>query len=213
MSLKSFTLPILLGGLIALPAFAAKAATQPVEAVAKVDAPAPDFTLVDAEGNEHSLSAYRGKYVVLEWVNFDCPFVKKHYGAGNMQGLQTTYREKGSVWLSINSSAPGKQGHFTGDALKARMEKEKAVPSAYLLDPDGAVGKVYQAKTTPHMFVISPEGILLYDGAIDDKPSARVKDVEGAKNFVKATLDQAMLGKTVEVKTTVPYGCSVKYKN
>ena len=172
---------------------------------------APDFTLTDANGDEHSLSDFAGKWVVLEWVNFDCPFVKKHYGAGNMQNLQATFTDKDVVWLGICSSAPGKQGYFEGKALRDRIEKEKYEATAYLVDPTGMVGKMYAAKTTPHMYVINPEGMLLYAGAIDDKPSPRPKDIEGAHNYVHATLTAAMAGETVEPKATRAYGCSVKY--
>lgn len=178
----------------------------------KVDKPAPDFTLVDTNGKKHSLSDYKGKFVVLEWVNFGCPFVKKHYNSGNMQNLQKMYTKKGVVWLTICSSAPGKQGYYEGGEINAILEKKKAAPTAYLLDPEGTVGKMYGAKTTPHMYVINPEGLLIYAGGIDDKRSTRLKDVETAHNYVKAALDAAMAGKPVPTKTATPYGCSVKYK-
>jgi peroxiredoxin len=173
---------------------------------------APDFTLPDAGGKKHSLSGYKGKWVVLEWVNYDCPFVKKHYGSGNMQALQKAARGKGAVWLSINSSAPGKQGHFEGQELAKRITESKAQPDAYLLDPDGKVGMEYKAKTTPSMFVINPEGKVVYAGAIDDKPSTDQADVPGAKNYVQAALDAGMAGKAVETASTQSYGCGVKYK-
>jgi peroxiredoxin len=173
--------------------------------------PAPGFTLPDAAGANHSLSQYKGKWVVLEWVNYDCPFVKKHYGSGNMQKIQKAARDKGAVWLSINSSAPGKQGHFAGQELIKRIADAKAGPDAYLLDPDGKVGKEYKAKTTPAMFVINPAGMVVYSGAIDDKPSADQEDIPGAKNYVQAALDAGMAGKPVEVASTQSYGCGVKY--
>jgi len=179
---------------------------------AKVDEAAPDFQLMDNIGKEYQLSAYKGKYVVLEWINFDCPFVQKHYKSGNMQKLQKVYRDKDVIWFSVCSSAPGKQGYFEGEDLKERMEKEKCNPTAYLLDADGKVGKLYGAKTTPHMFVINPEGILIYAGGIDDKASTKLEDVQDATNYVTAALDAAMQGETVKVKTATPYGCSVKYK-
>ena len=125
---------------------------------ARPGALAPEFSLPDAAGKTHALSAYRGKWVVLEWVNYDCPFVRKHYGSGNMQKTQAAAKAKGAVWLSINSSAPGKQGNFAGTELTKRIVDSKAAMDAYLLDPDGAVGKAYKAKTTPHMFVIDPAG-------------------------------------------------------
>lgn len=187
-------------------------AAATASAAAKVDSPAPAFTLKDSNGKEHSLEDFKGKYVVLEWVNYDCPFVRKHYRSGNMQKLQTAYTDKDVVWLSICSSAPGKQGHFEGEDLTARIAEEKAVPTAYLVDADGSVGKEYDAKTTPHMYVINPEGVLIYAGAIDDKASTDVDDVRGAKNHVAAALDAAMAGKTIAVKSSKPYGCSVKYK-
>jgi peroxiredoxin len=179
---------------------------------AKVGEPAPDFKLVDSNGKEHNLSDFKEKYVVLEWVNFGCPFVKKHYQSGNMQKLQKTYRDKEVIWLSICSSASGKQGYYEGKELQTKIEKEKSNPTAYLLDAEGKVGKMYGAKTTPHMYVIDPKGILIYAGGIDDKPTTKLKDVEGATNYVTAALDSSMVGKAVEVKTSTPYGCSVKYK-
>ena len=191
---------------IVVPAILAMAAD------AKLNEAAPEFTLVDSEGKKHSLSAYKGKYVVLEWVNYDCPFVKKHYGAGNMQKLQKTYRDKEVVWLSICSSAPSKQGHFEGKGLAARIKKEGAAHSAYLVDESGEVGKMYGAKTTPHMFIIDPKGKLIYAGGIDDQPSTKKKSLEGANNYVQAVLDAALAGKPVPVQSTSPYGCSVKYK-
>ena len=186
--------------------------TQAAPAGVKVDELAPDFNLVDSNGKQQSLSEYRGKYVVLEWVNYDCPFVHKHYSSGNMQKLQNSYRAKDVVWLSICSSAPGKQGHFESEDLKERMAEEKAAPTAYLIDSDGKVGKMYDAKTTPHMFVINPKGILIYAGGIDDTPSTDVNDIPKAKNYVQAALDEALAGKSVSTKGSRSYGCSVKYK-
>lgn len=178
----------------------------------EVDKPAPDFALKDTNGKVHKLSDYRGKFVVLEWVNFGCPFVGKHYNSGNMQKLQKTYTEKGVVWLSICSSAPGKQGHYPPEKINALLKEKHASPSAYLIDEEGEVGKLYGAKTTPHMYIINPKGELIYAGGIDDKPSTKLKDIETAKNFVRAALDAAMAGKPVDVKEARPYGCSVKYK-
>lgn len=178
---------------------------------AKVGEAAPGFQLKDTQGKEWSLDSLIGKWVVLEWINFDCPFVKKHYGSGNMQALQKKWRDKDVVWLAINSSAEGKQGNFPPDALETRMAKEKIASTAYLLDADGSVGKLYGAKTTPHMYVIDPQGKLLYAGAIDDKPTTREKDIEGAVNYVTAALEAGMAGEAVETPATQPYGCSVKY--
>ncbi len=173
---------------------------------------APDFTLPDAAGKTHSLSQYQGKWVVLEWVNYDCPFVKKHYGSGNMQNTQRAARDKGVIWLSINSSAPGKQGYFEGAELAQRMADLKAAPDAYLQDPEGKVGMEYQAKTTPTMFVINPQGKVIYSGAIDDKPSADPEDIPGATNYVNAALTSGMAVRPVRTALTQSYGCGVKYR-
>jgi peroxiredoxin len=173
---------------------------------------APDFNLTDTEGKKHSLADYKGKYVVLEWVNHGCPFVQKHYNSGNMQKLQKWAQDKEVVWLSICSSAPGKQGHMSGEEWNATTKEKNAQPAAVLIDEDGQVGKKYDAKTTPHMFVISPEGKLIYQGAIDSIKSADPGDVEKADNYIRIALDAAMAGKPVEQSSTKPYGCSVKYK-
>jgi peroxiredoxin len=194
------------------PATPAAASAAHVETAPRPGAMAPDFTLSDATGKTHTLSSYKGKWVVLEWVNYDCPFVKKHYGSGNMQKLQKAALDKGAVWLSINSSAPGKQGHFEGTALTKRIADTKAVPAAYLIDADGKVGMEYKAKTTPTMFVINPEGKVVYAGAIDDKASTDQEDVATAKNYVTAALEAGMAGKVVQTASTQSYGCGVKYK-
>ena len=173
--------------------------------------PAPDFTLVDADGKEHSLSDYKDSFVVLEWFNLGCPFVKKHYNSNNMQKLQKHYTEKAVVWLIINSSAEGKQGHYTPERANELIKEKDMAPTAFLLDHDGKVGRLYGAKTTPHMFVIDKDGVLIYNGAIDDKPTTKIKDIEDAKNYVQAALEEAMAGKSVSLKATQPYGCSVKY--
>lgn len=182
------------------------------EEPAKVDSLAPGFTLHDAFGKVHSLADYRGKFVVLEWVNFDCPFVHKHYGSGAMQELQKTMTDKGVVWLSICSSAPGMQGYFAGDELLQRMKEEHASPTAYLLDPDGTVGKRFGAKTTPHMFIVNPEGRLIYAGGIDNIASTDREDIGKATNYVRQVMDAALHGEPAPVKTTRSYGCSVKYR-
>ncbi len=179
---------------------------------AKLDAEAPQFTLMDYQGNEVSLEDYKGKWVVLEWINFGCPFVQKHYNSGNMQELQKRYTEKGVVWLAICSSAAGKQGYYPNDELGGELEQRDFSADAYLIDTSGKVGKMYGAKTTPHMYIINPEGTLVYAGAIDDKASTRLEDIKTANNYVTEMLDAYMAGKEVESKSTTPYGCTVKYK-
>ena len=188
------------------------AQTEKPASYASVSEPAPDFELTDHTGKAHKLSDYKGKYVILEWVNFDCPFVRKHYRSGNMQALQKKFTEEGVVWLSICSSAAGKQGHFAGDELVERMKKENWSGSAYLIDEDGTVGKLYRAKTTPHMYIINPEGILVYAGAIDDKPSTDLEDIKTATNYVVEAMAALKAGKKIEPAVTKSYGCSVKYK-
>ncbi len=173
--------------------------------------PAPDFSLNDLSGKNHDLSDLKGKFVVLEWVNFGCPFVRKHYGSENMQRLQKEFTEKGVVWLSICSSAPGKQGNETPETAKTGLSRFGSAASAYLVDQAGKVGRLYGAKTTPDMFVINPEGLLIYAGAIDDKPTPDPSTVSGANNYVEAALKEAESGKAVSVPSTKPYGCSVKY--
>lgn len=182
-----------------------------VHAAAIVGQRAPSFELRDADGQSVKLDSYRGKYVVLEWTNFGCPFVGKQYGSGNMQSLQKKYTEKGVVWLTICSSAKGKQGYVDGVGAKEGMKERDAAPTRFLLDPKGSVGKSYGAKTTPHMFVIDRKGTVIYNGAIDDKPSTNKDDVPTAKNYVAAALDESMAGTKVETSATQPYGCSVKY--
>lgn len=178
---------------------------------AKIDEVAPLFTLKDVAGKDFSLEDFRGKYVVLEWTNMDCPFVRKHYDSGNMQKLQKKYIKKGAVWFRICSSAPGLQGHFDAKTIKERNKKEKSLATAYLIDDKGKVGKMYGAKTTPHMYVIDPKGVLIYAGGIDDKPSTKQADIKGATNYVTACLDAAMSGEKVKTKSATPYGCAVKY--
>lgn len=178
---------------------------------AEVGKMAPNFTLKDPMGISVSLGDFKGKHVVLEWVNYDCPFVKKHYNSGNMQMLQAKYTEQGVVWLAINSSAPGKQGNFTTREILQRSREHKAAFSAYLMDEDGKVGKAYGAKTTPHMYIIDPAGKLVYAGGIDDIKSTNVKDVDKATNYVAAALDASLAGKPIAMAKTKPYGCSVKY--
>ncbi len=182
-----------------------------VTITAKIGQPAPNFKLSSATGKEHSLSDYKGKWVVLEWINLQCPFVLKHYNSKNMQTLQQTYTKKEVVWLSICSSAPGKQGNFSGEELTAKIKEVSSNSTAYLIDGDGKVGHTYGAKTTPHMFIVDPKGVLVYAGAIDDKSSTKIEDVKGAANFVAAALDAGLANKEIKVSSTVSYGCSVKY--
>ena len=172
---------------------------------------APDFSLTDIHAQKHSLSDYKGKYVVLEWNNPGCPFVRKHYDSGNMPKLQQEERAKGVIWLTINSAAAGRQGDLPPEQLEKFLQDEHSDPTAYLRDPDGTVGHLYGAKTTPHMFVINPGGILIYQGGIDNKPTPDPADIPGATNYVRAALDESMAGKPVTVATSRPYGCSVKY--
>lgn len=172
---------------------------------------APAFTVVDMHGNTHNLADYRGRYVVLEWLNHDCPFVVKHYDSGNMQMLQKKYAEKGVAWFAIISSKPGSQGYLTPEQAVALSAKKKSKAKTVLLDPEGTVGRAYDAKVTPHMYIIDPEGILIYNGGIDDRPTRHQRDIEGATNYVDQALQEAMAGRPVSVPTSQPYGCTVKY--
>ncbi|MGH8014687.1 MAG: thioredoxin family protein [Candidatus Zixiibacteriota bacterium] len=183
----------------------------PAETGAALNQAAPNFTLTGVDGKKYSLADFAGKWVVLEWANLECPFVKKHYGSKNMQTLQKTYTDKGVVWLTICSSAPEKQGFFQGETLAAKVKEAGLNSAAYLIDSDGKIGKSYGAKTTPHMFVINPKGVLVYAGAIDDKPSTNPEDIKGASNYVKGALDAGMAGEIILVSSTPSYGCSVKY--
>jgi peroxiredoxin len=194
----------------ALAAVLAAAATS-VLAAPLVGQPAPDFSVADTKGKTRTLGEFKGKRVVLEWHNQGCPFVVKHYDSGNMQRLQQKLTSDGVVWLTVISSAPGKQGYVTAAAADAYVTEKKATPTAVLLDGDGAVGRAYGAKTTPHMYVIDEKGVLVYAGAIDDKPSTDQADVEGAKSYVLAAYDDLKAGKPVATASTAPYGCSVKY--
>ena len=182
-----------------------------LHATATVGQPAPAFTLTDTKGTAHSLADFAGKTVVLEWFNHECPFVKKHYGAGNMQRQQAAATGKGVVWLTINSSAAGKQGHVNAEQANTILGEWKASPTAFLLDHDGTVGQAYGAKTTPHMYVIDGSGVLRYNGAIDSNPSADPADIPGATQYVEAALGDLAANRAVARGTTQPYGCSVKY--
>jgi peroxiredoxin len=173
---------------------------------------APDFSLPDATGKSVNLAEFKGKYVVLEWTNPGCPFVQKHYSSGNMQKLQSEFTKKGVVWLTVDSSAPGQQGSFNPTEAKAAKDDLYKDASDLLLDPDGTVGHLYGATNTPDMYIISPEGKLIYEGAIDSIASADKADLAKATNYVQASLDDALAGKPIEKAETKPYGCSVKYK-
>lgn len=203
--MKKYTLRIFLAGLGLL------ALCGTAYAEAAVGQAAPEFSLQDSAGATHSLADLKGKLVVLEWVNPDCPFVRKHYDSQNMQGLQAKYTAQDVVWLSIASSAAGKQGHYSAADWKGIVQKEGSKASAVLLDADGAVGRLYGAQTTPHMYVISPQGNLIYKGAIDSIPSPNPADVSKAENYVDQALTQYMAGEEIKKNSTKAYGCSVKY--
>ena len=173
---------------------------------------APDFTGTGSDGKTYKLSDYAGKFVVLEWYNRDCPFIHKHYDSGNMQKLQDKYTKKGVIWFEVASSAPGNEGYLTATETEANRAKVGSKATATLLDSDGTIGHLYEAKTTPHMFVIDSKGILIYDGAIDDHNTADIDDIRLSKNYVAMALNQAMAGKEVVTASTRPYGCGVKYK-
>jgi peroxiredoxin len=177
----------------------------------RVGAPAPSFTATDSRGQTESLSQYLGKYVVLEWHNQGCPYTKKHYVSGNMQALQKEWTAKGVVWFTVLSSSPGNQGYVTSSEENAYLAQMHAAPTAALLDPDAKIARLYSAKTTPQMIVIDPKGDVIYDGAIDDRPTDDPADVKGANNYVTDALTEAMAGKPVNPSYTRPYGCSVKY--
>jgi hypothetical protein len=186
-------------------------AAYPALAAPVVGQPAPNFKLADANGKPVTLSDFRGRTVVLEWNNPGCPFVQKHYSSGNMQKAQAAAARDGVVWLTVNSGAPGKQGHMNGAQAKAFLAEAGARPTAYLLDPRGVVGKVYEAKTTPHMYIVNKAGTLVYAGGIDDKPTKSASDISGARNHVLAALGEIKAGRPVSVATSRPYGCAVKY--
>jgi AhpC/TSA family len=173
--------------------------------------PAPDFNGADSKGAQQTLSEYRGKFVVLEWANQGCPYDRKHYLSGSMEQQQRDWTAKGVVWLSVISSAPGQQGYVTPSEENTYLKTMHAAPTAAILDPDGTIGRLYGAKTTPHIFVIDPTGKLIYQGAIDDKPTPDQEDLKGAHNYLTETLTAAMAGKPVPIASTRPYGCSVKY--
>jgi peroxiredoxin len=178
----------------------------------ELDRQAPNFSLINSDSKGINLSDYKGKIVVLEWFNYGCPFVRKHYDSQNMQKLQKKYRNKGVIWLSVVSSAKGKQGYLTPLKAKSKIREEGSHANEVLLDPNGEVGKMYGAIVTPHIFIINKEGALAYNGAIDSIPSYDLSDIPQAKNYVKLALDNLLIGKQPEIKKTRPYGCSVKYE-
>jgi hypothetical protein len=185
--------------------------SRPAQASVATGAQAPAFSVQDANGQARTLSEFAGRTLVLEWTNHGCPYVRKHYDSANMQTLQREATANGVVWLQVISSAPGEQGHLDGAGARARVTTDNAAPTATLLDPSGAVGRAYGARTTPHMFVIGGDGRVLYQGAIDDRPSARPASLEGATNYVRAALADVAAGRPVQTAQTTPYGCSVKY--
>jgi len=182
-------------------------------AAPEVGAPAPDFTATDIKGNPFKLSDHKGDIVVLEWTNAECPFVVKHYESGNMQKVQKETNAKGVKWVSINSSAEGRQGHVNNEEAAKILTDKGATVDVKILDPSGEIGKLYDAKTTPHMYVIDTEGTLAYAGAIDSNASPNPATIEGAENYVLAAVDSLVSGEEIATKQTQPYGCSVKYKN
>lgn len=198
--IKTLVLSLFLA-VVAMPAFAA----------VEIGKPAPDFTGTDSNGKTQKLSDYKGKIVVLEWTNPLCPFVVKHYDSGNMQNLQKEYTGKDVVWLSVNSSAAGKEGNQSGEDANKYIAEKQAKATARILDSKGEIGKAYDAKTTPHMFVIDKDGNVAYEGAIDDNDSFKQETIATSKNYVRAALDSVLAGKPVETAQTKPYGCSVKY--
>jgi len=200
---KVLTLPLLALTWLAL--------AQTSLAAPSLGKPAPDFSLPDSFGNTHELSDYAGKTVVLEWTNHDCPYVKKHYKSNNMQTLQKELTDQGVVWFSVISSKPGSQGYVEADKANELTTSRSAHPTAVLFDPAGDTGRAYGARTTPQMFIIDPQGTLVYMGAIDDQPSARASSLEGANNYVRAAMEDLKAGREIQVAQSTPYGCSVKY--
>lgn len=186
--------------------------TNPIQAALNINPKAPNFSLKDVEGNTQNIKHYRGKLIVLEWFNYNCPFVKKYYENGDMQRLQKIYTEKGVIWLSICSTHKGHRDYLTPQATSEAANRQKVAATAVLLDTTGDVGKRYNAKTTPHFFIISPEGKLIYQGAIDSIRSVNSADIAKADNYIQLALDEALQGKTITLSKTKPYGCSVKYR-
>jgi len=196
---------------LALTPFAFFAANTAAQAAVEIGQPAPNFTAIDIHGETFTLADKKGETIVLEWTNHDCPFVKKHYSTNNMQNTQKEATENGITWVSIVSFAPGKQGHVTAEQAKTIEETVGAQATTRILDESGDIGKLFDAKTTPHMFVIDKEGNVAYAGAIDDNPSPSPESVTGSKNLVLAALEDLSAGRSVAIPRTAPYGCSVKY--
>ena len=203
----------LLGGAGLLALIAAAPVSADPGAQARLGAPAPNFTLTDSNGKAISLADFKGKTVVLEWTNHECPYVRKHYGGNNMQALQKKWTGQGIVWLTLISSQPGAQGFVHGLEANKLTEERGAAPTAVLLDPRGGVGRSYGAQVTPHMYVVTGDGTLVYMGGIDDKPTTRLEDLKTAKNFVDAALSEVVEGKVVSIKTSRAYGCTIKYSS
>jgi len=198
--------------LIAISAFLLMFAPVTALAMPVVGEAAPDFTLIDSNGAERSLSDFAGQRVILEWTNHDCPYVRKHYSSGNMQSLQREVTESGAVWLSIISSAPGRQGYVSGEEANELTASRGAVPTAVLFDPDGIVGREYDARATPGMYLLDEAGVLRYMGAIDDQPTTRRSSIEIANNYVRQAIADLDDGREVQISETTQYGCSVKYR-
>lgn len=206
------TMILAAGGVAALGAGAvAILGPRRAEASVRTGSQAPSFSVQDADGRTRTLEEFRGRLVILEWTNHGCPYVRKHYDAGAMQALQREATADGAVWLQVISSAPGEQGHLDGPGARARVQTDNAAPTATLLDATGVMGRAYGARNTPHMFIIGPDGVLLYQGAIDDRPSARPSTLDGAHNYVRAALADISAGRPVATAETTPYGCSIKY--
>jgi len=199
--------------LVSTLALSALAIAAPATAKIATGSSVSDMTVTDSNGVQHNLSDFAGKKVVLEWTNEGCPYVKKHYSTDNMQKTQQMAKDEGAVWLSVISSAPGKQGYKTGEEANAWKEAQGAEIAAIVLDPDGDMGKTFSAKTTPHMYIIDEDQTLVYQGAIDDNPSANPATIEGAQNYVLAAMEDLKAGNPVAISDTPPYGCSVKYKS
>ena len=204
---------ILRRSLITAAALAAVTAAVPASAAPAVGQMAPNFTLKDTSGKAVSLADFKGKHVVLEWVNPGCPYVRKHYNSANMQGTQKEVTAKGVVWLSINSTEDSSYDYLAPDALAKWMGDQKAAPTRMLMDPEGTAGQAYGARTTPHMYIIDPQGKLVYAGGIDSIPSSRADDIKTAVNYVKQGVNQTLAGQALSNPTTRPYGCSIKYKS
>ena len=181
------------------------------QAAVQTGVAAPPFTAIDSKGKQHALVAYKGKTVILEWTNHECPYTVKHYATGNMQALQKAATDSGAVWLTVVSSRPGSQGHVNGPEADKLTDDRRAHPTAVLLDPKGDLGRLYGARTTPHMYIVDQAGLLAYMGGIDDQPSASHASVKTARNYVREALDALAAGRPITLASTRPYGCSVKY--